>query len=106
MKTTHQILNSIASLPPGEVFAFSELQLPPEKSSAGVKALGRMVESGFLRRASTGKYYKPDVTPFGELKPAEETLLRTYLFQNGRRIAYITGPSLYNQLGLTTQVTK
>ena len=33
-------------------------------------------------------------------------LLKNYLFENDKRIAYITGLSLYNRLGLTTQVPK
>lgn len=41
---------------------------------------------------------------FGELKPSENELLKTYLFAHGKRIAYITGLSLYNKLGLTTQI--
>jgi len=38
--------------------------------------------------------------------PREEELLKNYLFDNDKRIAYITGLSLYNKLGLTTQVPK
>src|SRR5699024_9147772 len=34
-----------------------------------------------------------------------EEQLKPYLFENGKRIAYVTGISLYNQLGLTTQVS-
>jgi hypothetical protein len=36
--------------------------------------------------------------------PREDELLKNYLFEKNKRIAYITGLSLYNKLGLTTQV--
>jgi hypothetical protein len=41
---------------------------------------------------------------FGELQPDYNELLRPYLFENGKRIAYETGYSLYNRMGLTTQM--
>lgn len=106
MKTTDKILKKLNDYNPGEVFSFNQLGIEPPKYLAATKALSRMVEEGKLKRASTGKYYKPNQSPFGELKPAEEELLRPYLFNNGKRIAYITGPALYNRLGLTTQVPK
>jgi len=59
-----------------------------------------------ILRVSTGVFYKPKQSVFGELRPREKELLKPYLFQNGKRIAYITGGSLYNQMGLTTQVPK
>ena len=43
---------------------------------------------------------------FGELLPGEEELLKPYLFEGGKRIAYVTGSSLYNRMGLTRQVPK
>jgi hypothetical protein len=106
MKVTAKIQKAIATYTPGEVFAFNELLLVPAEYLAGLKALSRMVGAGLLKRAGTGKYYKPSLSPFGELKPAEEELLRTYIFANGKRIAYITGHTLYNRLGLSTQVPK
>ena len=59
-----------------------------------------------IKRVSTGVFYKPKQSAFGELKPREDELLKPYLFQDGKRIAYITGGSLYNRMGLTTQVSK
>lgn len=106
MKVTDKIRKVMESCGPGQVIAFSDLGLLPDEFIAGTKALSRFVESGVLKRASPGKYYKPNFSPFGELKPQEEELLKTYLFADGKRIAYITGPALYNRLGLTTQIPK
>jgi len=40
------------------------------------------------------------MTVFGEVKPSEQEILRPYLYEDGKRVAYITGASLYNQLNL------
>lgn len=42
--------------------------------------------------------------PMATKKPAERELLKTMLYKNGRLTGYVTSPSLYNQLGLTTQI--
>lgn len=65
-----------------------------------------MTKAGIVKRASTGRYYKPNKSVFGELRPGEEELLKSYLFRKGKRIAYVTGEALYNKMGLTTQVPK
>jgi hypothetical protein len=71
---------------------------------AAAKAMERLVKKGVVQRASTGLFYKPQKTVFGVLRPKEEELLKPYLFEGNNRIAYITGSSLYNRLGLTTQI--
>lgn len=106
MKVTNKIGELISQIAEGEVFTINQLKLQTSEYQAAVKALGRMTGSGIVKRVMPGKYYKPEKTPFGELKPSEEQLLRPYLFNNGKRIAYITGTSLYNRMGLTTQVPK
>jgi len=53
---------------------------------------------------SKGMFNRPEQTIFGELKPDYSEQLRPYLFENGKRIAYETGFSLYNRMGLTTQM--
>jgi hypothetical protein len=66
--------------------------------------LERLQKEGAIKKISKGIFYKPEQTIFGELKPTYSELLRPYLFENGKRIAYETGASLYNRMGLTTQV--
>jgi hypothetical protein len=61
-------------------------------------------KKGVVKKISKGVFYKPEQTVFGELKPDYNEQLKQYLFKNGKRIAYETGFSLYNRLGLTTQV--
>ncbi|WP_290792788.1 DUF6088 family protein [Flavihumibacter sp. UBA7668] len=106
MQTTKKIEKQINGFQVGEVFTYGQLKLVPDEYRAAVKALSRMTKAGVIKRASTGRYYKPKKSVFGELKPGEDQLLKSYLFQKGKRIAYVTGISLYNKMGLTTQVPK
>ena len=106
MQTTKKIEKAISRFQDGEVFNYDQLSLVPTEYRAAVKALGRMTEAGLIKRASTGRYYKPNKSVFGELKPGEDQLLKSYLFKRGKRIAYVTGEALYNKMGLTTQVAK
>jgi len=66
----------------------------------------RLLKKGIVKRVTTGVFYIPKKSVFGELKPKEEELIKSYLFKNNKRIAYITGTSLYNRMGLTTQIPK
>ncbi|SJZ84906.1 DUF6088 family protein [Sediminibacterium ginsengisoli] len=106
MKTAEKIAKVIGGLPEGRVFTYQDLGVRTTEYAAAAKALGRLVMSGNLRRAKTGMFYKAQKTVFGELQPAEEQLLRPYLFERNKRVAYITGTALYNRMGLTTQVPR
>lgn len=64
-----------------------------------------MVASGKIEKLSKGKYYKPEETPFGNLQPSQMQVVKDLLEENGKIIGYLTGFSVYNQLGLTTQVS-
>lgn len=106
MTTSKKISSAVKGFFPGQLFQYDQLNIQPDEYSAAAKALGRMVNNGQLRRATPGKYYRPEKTVFGELKPSEEQLLRPYLFIGGKRIGYVTGNTLYNRMGLTTQISK
>jgi len=105
VKVSEKINKKIARVPDGDTFTYSQLGVEPQEFGAAAKAMGRLVKTGTVQRASTGLFYKPKQTVFGSLKPNEEELLKPYLFEGGSRVAYITGPSLYNRLGLTTQLS-
>lgn len=80
------------------------MNIAKENYLTAAKALERIQKDGLIKRVSKGIFYKPRLTVFGELEPVYNELLQAYLFENGKRIAYITGTSLFNQLGLTTQM--
>jgi hypothetical protein len=106
MKVAQKIEKKIKKLKEGTTFKYQQLSIESSEYSAAAKGIERLIEKGIIKRVSTGVFYKPKKTIFGELKPNEEELLKSYLFQNNKRIAYITGISLYNRMGLTTQVPR
>lgn len=106
MAVTQKIQKQINRLNEGATFKYEQLAIEPQEYTAAAKAMERLIEKGIIKRVSTGIFYKPKKTVFGELKPGEDELLKPYLFEKGKRVAYITGTSLYNRMGLTTQIPK
>jgi len=106
MKVAEKIERKINRMREGTTFKYQQLGIDQSEYSAAAKAIERLIKKGVIKRISTGVFYRPKQSAFGELRPREEELLKPYLFQGGKRIAYITGGSLYNRMGLTTQVPK
>ena len=106
MNVASKIKAKINRIEPGKVFGYQDLGISNQDYVAAAKAIGRMVKDDQIKRASTGLFYKPQKTIFGELKPSEQEQLRPYLFNGRKRIAYVTGLALFNRLNLTTQVPK
>ena len=106
MTVSKKIDQRILQLQDGTTFDYQSLLVEREEYAAATKALERLIKKEIIKRISSGIFYKPKQTAFGVLRPNEEELLKTYLFENGKRIAYITGLSLYNRMGLTTQVPR
>jgi len=104
MALATQIRNRIKDLPEGKIFRYDDLRIAKEDYTTAAKVLERLQKEGVIKKVSKGVFYKPEQTVFGELKPDYSELLRPYLFENGKRTAYETGTSLYNRLGLTTQM--
>jgi hypothetical protein len=105
MKTSEYISFTIDRLPKGYVFTYADFITEVNQKEAVIKALNRMVASGKIAKLSKGKYYKPENTPFGKLQPKQAQIVKDLLEENGKIIAYLTGYSIYNQLGLTTQLS-
>jgi len=104
MALAKEIRKKIKSLPEGKTFGYDDLRIAKDDYTTAAKALERLQKEGLIKKVSKGVFYKPEQTVFGELKPDYNELLRPYLFENGKRVAYETGTSLYNRLGLTTQM--
>lgn len=105
MKTTDYIAVTIDRFPKGYVFTYSDFTTEVNKKEAVIKALNRMVVSGKIAKLAKGKYYKPESTPFGNLEPNQFQVVKDLLEEDGKVIGYLTGYSVFNQLGLTTQVS-
>ncbi|MEC3881907.1 DUF6088 family protein [Parapedobacter sp. 10938] len=105
MKIADYITLTIDRLPRGYVFTYADFIIEVNKKEAIIKALNRMAASGKIVKLSKGKYYKPENTPFGTLEPNQAQLVKDLLEEKGKTTGYLTGYSIYNQLGLTTQVS-
>lgn len=104
MTISKQISQQINLFPEDILFGYKELNINQQDYITAAKALERLQKKGVIKKISKGKFFKPKMTIFGEKKPSEEQILKSYLYKEGKRVAYITGTYLYNQLGLTTQI--
>lgn len=104
MSLSTEIKNIIQNIPEGKLFGYEDLDISNENIVAAAKVMERLQKYGEVKKLSKGIFYKPKQSILGELQPNYNELIRPYLFENGKRIAYVTGTSLYNQLGLTTQM--
>ena len=105
MKTTDYILYKIDRLPKGYVFTCADFINEVNNKEAVIKALNRMTVAGKISKLSKGRFYKPENTVFGALQPNQYQVVKDLLEEDGKTIGYLTGYSIYNQLGLTTQVS-
>lgn len=106
MTITAKVAARISKFKDGTAFTYEALQINREEYPGAAKAMERLLKQGIISRVSTGLFYKPHITAFGTRQPNEQDLLRPYLHENDKRVAYITGLALYNKMGLTTQVPK
>lgn len=105
MKITEYIEYTIERLPKGYVFTYLDFIKEVNQKEAVIKTLNRMMASGKISKLFKGKFYKPENTPFGNLQPNQAQVVKDLLKENGKTTGYLTGYSIYNQLGLTTQVS-
>ncbi len=105
MKVAEYIRLVIDRLPKGYVFTYEDFNVEVSKKEAIIKALNRMANSGKIAKLSKGKYFKPERSPFGVLQPSQEQVVKDLLNVDGKIVGYLTGYSIYNKLGLTSQVS-
>ena len=101
-KAIEQAVNSFRT---DYVFTYRDLGLPPESSANVIRKLNRMADTGVIQRLSKGRFYKPKQTMFGNLKPSQQEVVKDLLEKEGKIVGYLTGVSIFGQLGLTTQIS-
>lgn len=101
---TDTIKTTIGRFPFGFVFTPSDFPIDSGKQASVNRILNNMVAAGEIRRLSKGRFYKPKITQFGELPPDTYQIVKDLIEKNGKITGYITGYSVFNELGLTTQV--
>lgn len=78
-----------------------------EHKSAAYIAINRMINEKVIEQFGKGIYYKPKRTKFGTLQIDRQKLVKKkYIEGDNETTGYITGPELWNQWGLTTQIPK
>lgn len=105
MNTVEYIEFTINRLPKGYVFTYADFITDVNRKEAVIKALNRMVASGKIVKLAKGKFYKPEATVYGNLQPNQAQVVKDLLENENKPIGYLTGYSIYNQLGLTSQVS-
>lgn len=104
MVITREVQKLIENFQPDYVFTYQDLNLPTEWSESVIKMLNRLVSEGVIAKISKGRFYKPKRSIFGTLQPKQEEIVKDLLEKDGEVIGYMTGYSVFNRLGLTTQV--
>lgn len=104
MVASQLIENKVNSIEPTKVFTIEDLGFPTDWWENVRVKLGRMVKSGQLEKVGRGKYYKPKASIFGKVGPDQSEIVKDLLYDNGVLSGYITGYSVWNDMGLTTQI--
>ena len=73
------------------------------KEATFYKSLERMTKAGELVHLTKGVYYRPKQTRFGVVPISEHDIASHYM---GDRRGLVVGYRMYNQKGLTTQISK
>lgn len=105
MKVADTLKNTINRFPTQFVFTYSDFKIDVKDRSAAIRHLNRMAAAGTIVRLSKGRYYKAEVSKFGEVPVSEYQVVKDLLEKDGKTIGYITGNRAFNELGLTTQIS-
>ncbi|GHT57317.1 hypothetical protein FACS18945_1310 [Bacteroidia bacterium] len=102
---TDVIKNIIDKFAVGYIFTIDDFPMTVENPKTVSKILNHFVSTGYLRKLAKGKFYKSQMSRFGELPPDTYQIVKDLLQKEGKLIGYITGYSAFNDFALTTQVS-
>jgi hypothetical protein len=106
MATVAQFVRKkVERMPSGKVFDYSTFSTQQDDLESIAQALSRLTRKGIIERLEKGKYYKPENSMFGKLRPSESEIITTLTLKNKELIGYPTGYPVYNEMGLTTQLS-
>lgn len=101
---TSAIEKKIEIWPDKKVFRLEDFPAYKKHPKAVSQALSRLVQKEVIVRIDKGRFYKPKASRFGVVRPNENAILESFLYQGKKIVAYLTGTSLYYLWGLTTQI--
>ena len=109
MEPKNTIANTVKSqidaFKEGYVFSYMDIEGPSKNREAIIKSLNRLVEKGIIDKLAKGKFYKPTKSEYGRLGPDVNEIVKDLLESKGEVIGYLTGFSVFNKYGLTTQIS-
>ena len=76
-----------------------------DQRNAAYKAINKLKSEGIIKMFSKGIYYRPKKTKYGTLGIDRELLIREKYIGDNQDKGYITGPDVWNEWGLTTQIS-
>lgn len=105
MVVSRLIENKIAGIEPIKVFTIEDLGFPMDWWENVRVKLGRMVKAGLIEKVGRGKYHRPKTSVFGNIEPLPNEMVKDLMYSNGVLSGYVTGYSVWNQMGLTSQIS-
>lgn len=67
--------------------------------------LNRLAGEGIIKNYTKGVYFKPKQSRFGQIGLDKRQLIeKKYLRLGGKILGYVTGPQIWNEWGITTQI--
>ena len=107
MKNRECILDEFNNVPSGTLIMTGKLYRDKYSSVmsevAFAQAVSRLCRSGKITRISKGIYCYPKKTSFGTVLPSDRDIVRIFTMDS---YGVVVGYDLYNELGITTQVSK
>ncbi|KOO59967.1 hypothetical protein WH43_01185 [Rheinheimera sp. KL1] len=104
MTIAQSVYKQIEKIKPGKLFSYQDISVYAEHSEAVVKAVNRNADKLGLMKVKKGLFYKAEFGRFGPMAPQENEIIQYFTKHKSKIVGYITGPALYYQWGLTTQV--
>lgn len=103
MTAAKQIVEKVEKFGTDRVFSIADLELPTDWWANIKVKLNRMVNDGKLVKIANGKYYRPRISLLGPVPPSSEELVKDIMYEDGKLVGYLTGYSIWDSMGLTTQ---
>ncbi len=105
MKVTEIVRQHIDKCKEREPIFVQDVEVPKKHVNARNVAFYRLEKEKKVRHYEQGIYYKPKVTMFGELGVDQDQIIeRKFIKKRKDTIGYVTGPKLWNNWDITTQV--
>lgn len=100
----NNIINQIKNISEGKIFTPQDLDYPVERLANVCVILSELTGKKELNRIAKGAYYKPkrSTLGLGSLPVYQDEQL---LYLTKKLDGYLTGPYMYNKMGLTEQIT-